>query len=98
MLYSLYCIESLAKILFFFVLLDIAVARIFDRRGANYKSHTMTSSKIFETGTFCRTDTVYRRMEDQKPWPGLARNQDFSKRRGLKPKVKKRKCLNWKTC
>ena len=30
----------------------------------------------------------YRRMEDQKPWPGLARNLDFVKE-GIKPKVKK---------
>ena len=29
----------------------------------------------------------YRRMEDQKPWPGLALNREFSKGRGLKPKV-----------
>ena len=25
----------------------------------------------------------YRRMEDQKPWPGLALYQDFAKGRGL---------------
>ena len=31
----------------------------------------------------------HHRMEDQKPWPGLARNQDFAKGRGLEPKVKK---------
>ena len=31
---------------------------------------------------------IYRRMEDQKPWPGLALNQEFFKRRGRKPKVK----------
>ena len=29
----------------------------------------------------------YRRMEDQKPWPGLALNREFSKGRGLKPKA-----------
>ena len=29
----------------------------------------------------------YRRMEDQKPLPGLALNQGFAKERGLKPKV-----------
>ena len=33
----------------------IGVARIFDWRGLNYKSHTMTSSKFFKRGTFCRT-------------------------------------------
>ena len=31
----------------------------------------------------------YRRMYDQKPWPGLALNEEFSKRRALKPKVMK---------
>ena len=30
----------------------------------------------------------HRRMEDQKPWLGLARNQDFVKRRGFEPNVK----------
>ena len=30
----------------------------------------------------------YRRMEDQKPGPGLTFDQKFSKGRGLKPKVK----------
>ena len=31
----------------------------------------------------------YRRMEDQKPWPGLEIHQDFAKGRGgLKPKLK----------
>ena len=29
----------------------------------------------------------YRRMEDQKPWSGLALKQDFAKRRRLKPEV-----------
>ena len=27
-------------------------------------------------------------MEDQKPWPGLARNQNFAEGRGLEPKLK----------
>ena len=31
----------------------------------------------------------YRRMEDQKPSPGLAPKQDFAKERRLKPIVKK---------
>ena len=31
----------------------------------------------------------YRRMEDQKPGPGLARNLGFAKEKGLEPKVKK---------
>ena len=29
----------------------------------------------------------YHRMEDQKPWGGLARNQDFAKGRGVETKV-----------
>ena len=37
----------------------------------------------------------YRRMEDKKPWPGMALNQDFAKGKELKPKVKKRKRLNF---
>ena len=31
----------------------------------------------------------YRRMEDQKPGPGLACTVDFAKGKGLEPKVKK---------
>ena len=31
----------------------------------------------------------YRRMEHQKPGPGLAYNQDFAKGGGLEPKAKK---------
>ena len=31
----------------------------------------------------------YRRMEDQKPVPGLACNMGFAKEKGLEPKVKK---------
>ena len=31
----------------------------------------------------------YRRMEDQKPGPGLACNLDFAEEKGLEPKVKK---------
>ena len=30
----------------------------------------------------------YRRMEDQKPWSGLALNREFSTGKGFKPKVK----------
>ena len=29
----------------------------------------------------------YRRMKDRKPWPRLARNQDFAVEEGLEPKV-----------
>ena len=31
----------------------------------------------------------YRRMYDQKPWPGLALNEEFSKGRALKPNIMK---------
>ena len=31
----------------------------------------------------------YRRMEDQKPGPGLARNKDFALQGGLLPKLEK---------
>ena len=54
--------------------------------GANQKSHAIKLSEIFARGFF--VGQRYRRMEDQKPWPGLALNQEFSKGRGLKPKVK----------
>ena len=61
------------------------------------KSHTMTLLEFFERGTFC--GQRYCRWKDQKPpLPDLALKQDFAKGRGLKPKVKKRNCLNWKTC
>ena len=39
----------------------------------------------------------YHTMEDQKPWPGLARNQDFAEGRGIDVNVEKRKCLNLET-
>ena len=35
----------------------------------------------------------YLRMEDQKPMPGLVRNQDFGIRGGLLPKVKMLICV-----
>ena len=34
-------------------------------------------------------------MEDQKQWPGLARNLDFAEGAGLEVNVEKLKCLNW---
>ena len=65
---------------------SIGVARIFDLgEGANQKSHAMKSSEIFGRGIF--VGQRYRRMEDQKPWPGLVLHREFSKGRGLKPKV-----------
>ena len=30
----------------------------------------------------------YRKMEDQKPWPGYSRHQDVADWRRLEPKVK----------
>ena len=38
--------------------LCISVAKIFDWGAPNQKSHAMTSSKIFEKGTFCGTKIV----------------------------------------
>ena len=65
----------------------IGVARIFDWGGGgpNQKLHAMKLSEIFERGIF--VGQRYRRIKDQKPWPGLALNREFSKGRGLKPKV-----------
>ena len=34
-------------------------------------------------------------MEDQKQWPGLARNQDFDEGGGREVNVEKLKGLNW---
>ena len=53
----------------------IGVARIFDWRGPNHKSHAMTPSNIFERRNF--VGQRHLRMEDQKPVPGVPRNQDF---------------------
>ena len=53
--------------------------------GANQKSHAMKSSEIFDRGIF--VEQRYRRIEDQKAWPGLALNREFFKGKWLKPKV-----------
>ena len=37
----------------------------------------------------------YLKMEDQKQWPGLARNQDFAEGGGREVNVEKLKGLNW---
>ena len=37
----------------------------------------------------------YRKMEDQKPWPGFLRNQDFAE--GIKSLHHKLNCINWET-
>ena len=60
--------------------------------GPKPQINAMTSSKIFERGFF--VGQKYPRMEDQKPWPGLVRNQDFAQGKGLKTSAKNYKCLN----
>ena len=66
----------------------IGVAGIFDwgggggGRGANHKSPIITSSKIFKKGTFY--GKKYRRMENEKRWPGLAFKKNFAKEYGFK--------------
>ena len=49
-------------------MLSLGVARIFDWGGPNHKSHAMTSSETLKKEFF--EGERYRRMEDQKPWPG----------------------------
>ena len=43
---------------------SVGVARIFDWGGPNHKSHTMTSSEIFEKGTFCGAKISYNRRSE----------------------------------
>ena len=66
--------------------LNIGVARIFDLGAQTRNYMQMTLSEIFERETFMRQR--YCRVKNQKPWPGLALNQDFAKEGGLKPKAK----------
>ena len=40
----------------------------------------------------------HRRMEDQKPKPGVGMQLGTRSRRGLKQIPKVQKCLNWETC
>ena len=40
----------------------------------------------------------YRRMYDQKPWPGLALNEEFSKGRNLNQKLKMKICKLGAVC
>ena len=40
----------------------------------------------------------YRRMYDQKPWPGLALNEEFSKERSLNQKLKMKICKLGDVC
>ena len=62
--------------------------------GQTTKSHALTSSETSKE-EFLRGQR-YRRMEDQKPWPGVGLGT--RSRRGLKQIPKVRKCLNWETC
>ena len=50
------------------VFVNIGVARIFDWGGPNRKSHAMTSSETLKEEFLWKQR--YRRMEDEKPWPG----------------------------
>ena len=56
------------------------------------------ANKIFRKEELL-TEQRYRRMEDQKPGPGLACNLGFAKEKRLEPKVKKdfQNCLSWET-
>ena len=66
----------------------IGLAKVFDwGERPNRKSQVMASSKFFEKRTF--TKQKYRKMEDQKPGPGLAFNLGFTTEKGLELKVKK---------
>ena len=40
----------------------------------------------------------YRRMYDQKPWPGLALNEEFSKGKSLNQKLKMKICKLGDVC
>ena len=53
---------------------------LIEGRGANHKSHAMTSSEIFNRETFC--GKLFCRMKDLKPWPVFAISHDFAKGRG----------------
>ena len=67
----------------------ISVARIFDRgERSNRKITRNDVIKIFrKEGLF--TGQRYRRLEDQKPGPGLACNLGFDGEKGPEPKLKK---------
>ena len=66
--------------------MSLGVARIFDwGRGANCTQRRHQNFLKEELIVGQRNP----RIEDQKPWPGLALDQYFGKGRGLKRKVKK---------
>ena len=67
----------------------VGVARIFDRWGVAKPQITRDDvNKIFQKEELF-TRQRYRKMENQKPGPGLACNLGFAKEKGLEPKVKK---------
>ena len=45
------------------------------------RNHKFSKDELFERQR-------YHKTEDQKPWPGFSRNQDFAEERGLEPIVK----------
>ena len=65
------------------------------------KGAQITSNDVFKhfrnDALFMGQSQRYRKMEDQKQWPSLARNQDFAEGGGPEVNVKKLKCLNWET-
>ena len=64
-------------------------------RKANQKSNAMTSSEIFEGGTFYEGKISQNGRSEAGP--GLAPKQDFAYGKSLKPIVKKCKCLTCET-
>ena len=63
----------------------IGVAGIFDWGGGGGGKPQITSNnliKIFKKGTFY--GKKYRRMENEKRWPGLAFKKNFAKEYGFK--------------
>ena len=64
----------------------IGVARIFDSGGEAKPPITRNDViKFLEEGLFA--GQRYRRMEDQKPGPGLAYKLSFAKEKGFEPKL-----------
>ena len=67
----------------------IGVARIFGWGEAKPKITSNDVIRNFRKRNFLWDKQRYRRMYDQKPWPGLALNEEFSKERAIKSKVMK---------
>ena len=65
----------------------IGVVKVFDWREGQTKNDMQGRHQKFSKEELF-VEKRYRRRYDQKPWPGLARNEEFSKGRALKPKVK----------